>query len=163
MTRGLSEPKRVNSKEDLNEEERQLHRQRLRKSLHEFSSRSKVFSSARINDITEALANKAKRERAIQATTNAHSSEALSCYLAIFDWEAMTDGDEKNAVAQTIFSRFVQEGPEALCLQDAVRSHILSCTSTIEEQTEAIAEIKKHALNDLRFNTVLLRALGGLT
>jgi hypothetical protein len=152
--------KRINSKEELIGEHAALHPQRLQPTLRELSSRTRVFSSARIKDITIALANEENREKALKALANAHCSESLNCYLAICDWEVQEDGTMKDELADNIFSRFVTEGHEALCLPDLVRARILQHRTTPEEQADSIEEVKKHALNDLRFNSVLLKALG---
>jgi hypothetical protein len=150
----------VNSKEELIEEDAALHPRQLNPTLKELSSRTRVFSSARIRDIVVALGDKSKSEFALEAMKNARCSEPLCCYLAIMDMEAMDEGAEKDDAKQKIYSRFVAEGHDALCLTETVRSKLLSAANDPNLQAEGIEEIKKQALNDLRFNSVLLKALG---
>ena len=151
--------KRVNSKEELVGEDAILHPQRFRPSLRELSSRRRIFSSALIKDITSALTNSDKREKALKATESAHCSESLKCLIAILDWEQLADDPTKEQLARGLVQNFVSDESEAVCLPGTLQHKMRRDPLPTEELYDGILEIKKIVLNDLRFNSILLNAL----
>jgi hypothetical protein len=151
--------KRINSKEELVDEDAKLHPRRLHASLRELSSRNRVFNSARIKDITLTLQDSKKRERALEAMAHVHCSESLKCLISILDWELLIDAEAKYVKALELVQIYIGDGDDALCLPDHLKRRIVESLGNPAELIDHLEEIKKLVLNDLRFNSTLLSAL----
>lgn len=104
----------------------------------------------------EKLKNREVQIKAEKALTLAFCSESLKCLFEVFAWEAQSDPKIKKSIRTRVVQQYIQPGSlHEICLPEALRTSIL----TGEDPANDMMSIKKHVLNDLRFNQKLLLVL----
>ena len=109
---------------------------------------------ATAQDLEANLKKQENQKRGLRALSKVHCTETLACLIELFRWEMEKDEKAKKQLESKIRTEFLQEDmPNEICLPDGIKQRI--------ENNEAdLLEVKTYVLNDLRFNPVLLKAIG---
>jgi len=151
--------KRINSKEDIFDDDSILVANKNTTNNKEKPSSAeedtvlvrKISSSA---ELEAALKEASLQNRAIEALSRAHCAESLCCLIDLFKWESEEDENKREELKAKILTEYMKKGcDKEIFLPESIRDKLAKGVATLKE-------VKTHVINDLRFNSTLLKAIG---